>query len=43
MDNHADATEAAMRGGGGNQYWVPLDGEFGFVCDKVFLKLTAAP
>ena len=43
MDKLADATVAAVRGVVADKTGVPLDGKSGWVFDKVFLKLTAAP
>ena len=43
MDNHADSTVAAVRGVVADKIGVPLNGKYGWVFDKVLLKLTAAP
>ena len=43
MDKLADSTVAAVRGVVADRIGVPLDGKCGWVFDKVFLKLTAAP
>ena len=43
MDKHADSTVAAVKGVVADKIGVPVNGTYGWVFDKVFLKLTAAP
>ena len=43
MDNHADSKVTAVRGVVADKIGVPLDGKYGWVLHKVFLKLTAVP
>ena len=43
MDKLTDSTVAAVRGVVADKIGVHLDGKYGWVFDKVFLKLTAAP
>ena len=43
MDKLVDSTVAAVRGVVADKIGVPLDGKYGWVFDKVFLRLTVAP
>ena len=42
-DSHVDSTVAAVRGVVAAKIGVPLDGKYGWVFDKVFIKRTAVP
>ncbi len=43
MDKHDDSTVAAVRWAVTDKIGVPLDGKYGWVFDKVFLRLTVVP